>query len=118
MKFQISLSLLLHHHESKSALTAKCTVLLLYIGQLNGFTGQSIQEGFSGCSAEILVVSESELSDFTANCVKSPCTQENALRTFIQRRSMLKIERQEETAQLISCMYLCTFYYNFSVENG
>jgi hypothetical protein len=36
--------------------------------------------------AEILAVFESELSDFTANCVMSPCTHENTLRTFIERR--------------------------------
>jgi hypothetical protein len=56
----------------------------------------------------------------TANCVKSPCTQENTLRTFIQRRIMHKLERQEETAQKMSCtcMYLYSFYFNFSVEKG
>jgi TorA maturation chaperone TorD len=53
--------------------------------------------------AEILADIESELRDFTANCVTSPCTQENALRTFIQRRIMHELERQEETAQKISC---------------
>jgi hypothetical protein len=53
---------------------------------------------------EILAVSESELSDFTANCVKSPSTHGNALRTFIQRRIMHKLERPEETAPKISCM--------------
>jgi hypothetical protein len=55
--------------------------------------------------AEILADNESELSDFTANCVKSPCIQENALTTFIQRRIMHELERQEETAPKISCMY-------------
>jgi hypothetical protein len=40
------------------------------------------------------------------------------LRTFIQRRIMHKIERQEETAPKISCMYLYYFYFNFSVEHG
>jgi hypothetical protein len=44
---------------------------------------------------------ESELSDFTAKCGKYPCTQENTLRTFIQRRITHKLERQEETAQTI-----------------
>jgi hypothetical protein len=68
--------------------------------------------------AEILADFESELSDFAANCVKSPCTQENALRTFIQRRIMHKLERQEETPQKISCISLCSFYFNFSVKNG
>jgi hypothetical protein len=68
--------------------------------------------------AEILADFESELSDFTENCVKSPCTHENTLRTFIQRRIMYELERQEETAQKMSCMYLCSFYFNFSVENG
>jgi hypothetical protein len=68
--------------------------------------------------AEILADFESELSDFTANCVMSPCTQENTLRIFIQRRIMYKLERQEETAQKISCMYQYSFYFNFSVENG
>jgi hypothetical protein len=66
----------------------------------------------------VLADIESELSDFTANCVKSPCTQENALRTFIQRRIMHELERQEETAQNISCMYLYSFYFNFSDKNG
>jgi hypothetical protein len=46
--------------------------------------------------AEILTDFESKLSDFTANCVKSLCTHENTLRTFIQRRIMHKLERQEE----------------------
>jgi hypothetical protein len=63
-------------------------------------------------------LSLNRLSDFTANCVKSPCTQENALWTFIQRRIMHELERQEETAQKMSCMYLYSFYFNFSVENG
>jgi hypothetical protein len=45
--------------------------------------------------AEILADIESELSDFTANCVRSPCTQENALRTFIQRRIMHELETQD-----------------------
>jgi hypothetical protein len=49
--------------------------------------------------AEILADFESELSDITANCVKSPCTQENNFRTFIQRTITHKLERREETAQ-------------------
>jgi hypothetical protein len=49
--------------------------------------------------AKILAAIESELS-------KSPYTQENALRTFIQRRIM---HEQEETAQKISC----TVYFLF-----
>jgi hypothetical protein len=68
--------------------------------------------------AEILADIESELSDFTANYVKSPCTQEDALRTFIQRWIMHELERQEETVQKISRMYLNSFRFNFSVENG
>jgi hypothetical protein len=87
MKFQISLPLLLRHHGSKSALTARYAILLLYLGHHNDLTGQSIQEAFSGYSCQLF---ESELSDFTANCVKSPCTHENTLRTFIQRRIMHK----------------------------
>jgi hypothetical protein len=67
--------------------------------------------------AEILADFESERSDFTANCVMSPCTHENTLRTFFERRIMHELERQEETAQKISCMYLYSFYLNFSVEN-
>jgi hypothetical protein len=63
--------------------------------------------------AEILADLVSELIDLTANCVSLP-----APRTFIQRRIMHKLERQEETAHKISCMYLCSFYFNFSVENG
>jgi hypothetical protein len=50
MKLQISLPLLLRHHESKSALTARYAILLLYLGHHNGLTRQSIQEAFSGCS--------------------------------------------------------------------
>jgi hypothetical protein len=50
MKFQISLPLVLRHDESKSALTARYAILLLYLGQHNGFTWQAIQEAFSGCS--------------------------------------------------------------------
>jgi hypothetical protein len=46
--------------------------------------------------AEILADFESELSDFTANCVKSPCTHENTLMTFIQRRIVHKPERQAQ----------------------
>jgi L-fucose mutarotase/ribose pyranase (RbsD/FucU family) len=62
--------------------------------------------------AKILADIESELSDFTAKCVMSPCTQENTLRTFIQRRIMHELEKQEETAQKMSCMYLYSFYFN------
>jgi hypothetical protein len=40
------------------------------------------------------------------------------LRTFIQRRITHKLERQEETAQKLSCMYLYSLYLNFPVENG
>jgi hypothetical protein len=36
------------------------------------------------------------------------------LRTFIQRRITHKLNRQEETAQKSSCMYLYSFYFNFS----
>jgi hypothetical protein len=50
--------------------------------ELSDFTANCVK---SPCTQEILADIESELSDFTANCVKSPCTQENALRTFIQR---------------------------------
>jgi hypothetical protein len=65
---------------------------------------------------EILANIEPELSDFTANCVKSPCTQENALKTFIQRRIMHELERQEETAQKILCLYLYSFYLRENID--
>jgi hypothetical protein len=117
MKFQICLPLLLRRRESKSALTARYAILLLCLGQHNA-RGSRFKRLSVDAVAEILADFESELIDFTASCVKSPCTQENTLRTFIQRRIMHELERREETAQQISCMYLYSFYYNFSGENG
>jgi hypothetical protein len=111
MKFQISLPQLVRHHESKSALTARYAILLLYLGQHNGFTGQSIQEAFSGCSCQNSGRLLSRNCVILLQTVKSPCTLENTLRTFIQRRIPHKLERHEESAQKISCMYLCSFYF-------
>jgi hypothetical protein len=75
----------------------------------NGFTWQSIQEAAAAVT-EILAI--------FLQTVRSPFSQENTLRTFIQRRIMHKLERREETAQKVSCKYLYSFYFNFSVENG
>jgi hypothetical protein len=118
MKLQICLPLVLRHDESKSPLTARYAILLLYLGQHMASRGSRFKRLSVDAVTEILADIESELSDFTANCVKSPCTQEIALRTFIQRRIMHELERQEETAQKMSSMYLYSFYLNFSVENG
>jgi hypothetical protein len=90
MKFQISLPLVLHHDESKSALTARYAILLLYLGHHNGSRFKRLSVA---AVAEILADFESELSDFTANCVKSLCSHENTLRTFIQRRIMHKTRK-------------------------
>jgi hypothetical protein len=67
-KFQISLPLVIHHDESKSALTARYVILLLYLGHHNGITWQTIQEAFSGCSCRNSSVSQSEAESVTVNC--------------------------------------------------
>jgi hypothetical protein len=57
--------------------------------------------------AEMLADIETELSDFTANCVKSPCTQDNSLRTFIQRRIMHELEdKKKQHRKFHVCTYI------------
>jgi hypothetical protein len=70
---------------------------------------QSIQEAFSGCSCWNSGRHWVRTEWFYCKLCKvsDPCTQENALRTFIQRRIMHELERQEETAQK---MYVPIFF--------